>query len=205
MEKNAVRLLAKAGTTDQSPTVSTSGIFSVGHVAGARDPRKSTIIGLYRNGLVSVELGVKYGAKPKDHLEAMNHGVTMDQLIAAGVNLRQMSNARNRMEGVVVAALEKAEAAAKAAAPKVGMVIRRASGEAKVVMTASVKTTLTAQQAAVAVAVVEAAKMAKAKKDREAKAKNGFVATLSAEEQAELVRRNEERATPTYTYLPVRG
>jgi hypothetical protein len=196
--------LLKRGGTDKAPT-NVTGVFAVGHVAGARDARRSTIIGLYRDGKVTPALAMQYGAKPGDHAEAMKHGVTLEALAAAGVEIKRVQNGQNRNEGKIAAAEAAKLAAIEAAKPKVAFMVRKAGGASKVVMTAQAKVVPTAQQAAVAVAVVMAAKAAAAKKDREAKGKKGFEAKLSVKEQEELIKRNAAKDGQAYIYAPDRA
>jgi hypothetical protein len=202
MEARYLELLKTAGS-DRAPTNCT-GVFAVGHVTGARDAKHTTVLGLYRAGQVSVALAIRHGAKMGDHLEAVKHGIKFEDLIANGIELRRVKNTESRVQGRAVAQVAKEQAAIEAAKPKTAFVVRKASGQTTVVKTAAVKTVPTATQVAVAVAVVQSERRAKAKKEAEAARKHGVTVTLTAQEQAELLKRNAAKQTQAYTYMPER-
>ena len=202
MEKNAKRLYKQVQAEGNGAPINVTGCLVVGHVAGAKDAHKSTIIGLYREGKVSPELAMRYGAKPGDHAEAMLHGITLDQLANAGVELKRVQNGQARDKGRIQAGVYHAQVEAAKLAPKRMMVIKRAGGECKTVMSAPVPRLPTAHEAQVAAAVVSAKLRERKLKESQAMRKEGFVTKLSAQEQADLEARNTAKGPAGYMYLP---
>jgi Tfp pilus assembly major pilin PilA len=167
------------------------------HLEGWRDARKTTVRDLYHQGKISVALALRAGARPTDHIRALESGhVTVQQLLDAGVDLHKLEIVRNRMMGQVTSKAAKVAAAIEAAKPKVAMVIKRKDGAAKVVMSGTVERKPTAQEVAVAVALANVKAREKERKDREAKAKHGFEVKLSAQEQAALLARLQSKGQP---------
>jgi len=160
------------------------------HVAGARDLRNVTAIGLYRNGLCSPVVAMQHGAKAGDHLEAIRHGIALEQCLAAGVNLQQLQRCEARVTGKGVAQTDRKVKAEIAARPKTMLVVRRSNGQAKVLKSGAAPVAgPTPHDVAVAMAVAMANKAAKAKHDREYAAKHGVTVTLSADEQKAMIAR----------------
>lgn len=167
------------------------------HLEGWRDARKTSIRDLYHQGKVSVALAIRAGARPTDHIRALESGkVTVQQLIDAGVDLHKLEIVRNRMQGQVQAKDAKVAAAIEAAKPKVALVIKRKDGAAKVVMSGQVPHKVTAQEAQVAAALVMAKMREKEWKDKAAKGKHGYEVKLSAQEQAVLLAKINAKGQP---------
>ena len=152
--------------------------------------RNVTVIGLYREGLCSAAVAVNHGAKPKDHREAIRHGVAVESLVAAGVDLQKVQRGEARANGKAIAQTDRAIKAEIAARPKPLVMVRRTTGSVKVVMTGHVKPGgPTPHDVAVAMAVSMANKAAKAKHDREYAAKHGQTVTLSDTDKAAMIAR----------------
>jgi hypothetical protein len=201
MEKNAKNVLKNNTGFAITGTVGSMASLRPGHVEGARNPRKTTIIGLYRDGSIAPALAVKYGAKMADHVEAVKHGVKIEDIIAAGVDMRRMESSRVQQMGRDVAKAEKLEKAAELAKPKTMMMVRKANGQSVVLKSGAVKSvaqgtaTPTAQQVAVAVAVVMARKMEKAKAAAVYDRNHGIAVKLTPQEQEALLARNQAKGS----------
>ena len=191
MESRAKKLFDT--TTDYAVTGVAQSVAHMqpSHVAGARDPRNVTVIGLYRNGLCTPALAKAHGAKAGDHLEAIRHGVTIEACVAAGVDLQQIKRCEARVTGKGVAQSARIVKAEIAARLKAMVMVRRSNGSSKVIMSGRTPVAgATPHEVAVAMAVAIANRAAKAKKDREYDAKHGVTVRLSAEEQSAMIARN---------------
>ena len=196
MEKRAIAAMKANTAYAITGTCTTATLTHIrpGHVAGARDARKVTIIGLYRAGQIIPSLAIKYGAKMADHVEAVRNGIAIEDLAKAGVDLRRMESSRVQQMGRDVAKAARIEAQIIAAKPKAMMILRKGNGQAQVVKSGNAPShTPTAQEIQVANAVAMAKRAAKAKADREYAAKHGVIVTLSADDRAAMIARMQAK------------
>lgn len=193
MEKNAKTVYKN--NTGFAVTGTAHSIASIrpGHVQGAKDARNVTVIGLYRNGLCTPALAMAHGAKMKDHVEASKHGITVEAMVAAGVDMRRMESSHAQQMGRDTAKAAKIEQAVIAAKPKTMLIVRKGNGQAQVLRSGPVTHEPTLHELAVAVACARANKAAKAKKDREYAALHGVKVTLSPEDQAAIMARMQAK------------
>jgi len=204
MEENYRRVLAKARITGEA--------HDYRHLDGWRSCKRPTIIDLYVQGKVTATQAVACGARPKDHLEALEAGgVKLEALIEAGVDLRKLDTVRKqllaRMGHKVMSekdttTLASAQAARDAnertkAMPPVMCMIKK--GEQTVQVRPKNKP-LTLQEVQVAAAMLEheARQKLKAKMER-LKAENARmdkVDTLTPEQKAEIAARFAAKGKP---------
>jgi hypothetical protein len=158
----------------------------VRHLPGWRDIRKSTAIGLYHEGKISVQTAINNGAKLKDHLIAVESGkVSVQDLIAAGVDLHKIDKVRKERN-------TKAEAKASrptATATKVIASVTIRNGQVVKTIEKAMIRKPTAQQVEVAIAVANSTARAKAKAAVDKIKERGGEVKLTDQEKIALLAR----------------
>jgi Tfp pilus assembly major pilin PilA len=158
----------------------------VRHLPGWRDIRKSSAVYLYRNGKLDVKAAIKYGAKIPDHLAAFEGGhVKVEDLIAAGVDIRRMDSYRKQQATKAGIAHEVAVKSERVIA---SVTVKSANGQVKVMASKPVHKP-TAQEIAVAVAVANSQAREKARLAAAKVRERGVEVTLSEQEKAALLAR----------------
>jgi hypothetical protein len=160
-------------------------VKQVRHLEGWRSVKKTSLLYLYTQGKVSVQLAMKYKPTAKHHLAALDTGkISINDLVKVGVNLQNLENYRTRRLNFVNRAVKNAEKVIVASK----VMVKNRFGET---ISCEVKTKIrpSQQQVAVAVAVAQAEERARAKKASARVRERGYEVQLTEAQKVELMQK----------------